>query len=162
LIKLTKLHDTGLEKQKIDFNTLIDGCIVSNQELPNFSKVKFIKNLQPDVELHSEWTLLNAIFQNLIENSIKYSHPESPYVNIGVFREDHSVIIQVEDNGMGISKEHQVRIFEMFYRATDASNGSGLGLYILKRSVDRLRGSIQLDSEEGLGSKFTIKLPVES
>jgi two-component system, sensor histidine kinase LadS len=162
LIKLTKLHDSGLEKQKIDFNTLIDGCIVSNQELPNFSKVKFFKNLQPDVELFSEWTLLNAIFQNLIENSIKYSHPESPYVNIGVFREDHSVIIQVEDNGMGISKEHQVRIFEMFYRATDASNGSGLGLYILKRSVDRLRGSIQLDSEEGLGSKFTIKLPVES
>ncbi|HET9487812.1 MAG TPA: sensor histidine kinase [Chryseosolibacter sp.] len=52
-------------------------------------------------------------------------------------------LIEVEDNGVGMPLEHQPRIFEIFYRASQSQNGSGLGLYILKRSVDRLKGNIR-------------------
>jgi signal transduction histidine kinase len=160
LIKLTRLTDAKLEKQKIDFDSLVDGCITSLMEIPNFNKITFSKHIAPDVELHSEWTLLNAIVQNLIENGIKYSRDKAPYVKVIVNREDGHVVICVEDNGVGINESHQSRIFDMFYRATHNSGGSGLGLYILKRSVDRLEGAVELQSREGVGSTFRVKIPV--
>ena len=68
-------------------------------------------------------------------------------------------MIEVADNGQGIAEEEQARIFEIFYRATKSEGGSGLGLYILKRSVDRLKGTIDIHSEVGSGSTFTVRLP---
>jgi signal transduction histidine kinase len=70
------------------------------------------------------------------------------------------LVIEVEDNGQGIPAEHHDKIFQIFYRATQNANGSGLGLYILKRSVDRLKGTISIQSEISIGSTFTVKLPV--
>jgi signal transduction histidine kinase len=138
---------------------MIDDCIVSFNGLPNFASIAFKKDIQPDLEFYSEWTLLNAIVQNLIENAIKYSSTESPYVQINVRREGGWVILEVEDNGQGIPDQHQARIFEMFYRATQQATGTGLGLYILKRSVDKLKGTVDIKSKEGVGSTFTVKLP---
>jgi signal transduction histidine kinase len=160
LIKLTKLNHTQLNKEKIDFNKMIDECILSFNGLSNFGTLTFKKDIQPGIEFYSEWTLLNAILQNLIENAIKYSAERSPFVLIHVRVESAWVIIEVEDNGQGIPYEDQSRIFEMFYRATENATGSGLGLYILKRSVDRLKGFVEIKSEVGEGSTFTVRLPV--
>lgn len=159
LIKLTKLNDADLHKERIDFDRLIDLCIEAFHTAPNFSTVIFKKDIQPDLEFYSEWTLLNAIIQNLIENAIKYSRQESPYVHITIKEELGWIVIGVEDNGQGIPHEYQTKIFEMFYRASQQVNGTGLGLYILKRSVDRLNGKIEIQSDLGMGSRFTIKLP---
>jgi signal transduction histidine kinase len=159
LSNLTKLNHADLQKEKVDFNKMIDDCIVSFNGLPNFASIAFKKDIQPDLEFYSEWTLLNAIVQNLIENAIKYSSTESPYVQINVRREGGWVILEVEDNGQGIPDQHQARIFEMFYRATQQATGTGLGLYILKRSVDKLKGTVDIKSKEGVGSTFTVKLP---
>jgi signal transduction histidine kinase len=68
-------------------------------------------------------------------------------------------ILQVEDNGQGIPPEHQPRIFELFYRGAQSEMGTGLGLYILKRSVDRLQGTVEVTSDAGVGSTFTVRLP---
>jgi signal transduction histidine kinase len=160
LINLTKLSQTGVEKEKIDFEKMIDDCIVSFNSLPNFDTLTFEKDIDPDVDFACEWTLLNTVLQNLIENAIKYSSDSAPYVKIRVRDEAGWIHIEVEDNGLGISQEHQPRIFDMFYRATQNAQGTGLGLYILKKSVDRLHGTIELSSEPGIGSVFTIRLPV--
>jgi signal transduction histidine kinase len=138
---------------------MIDECIISFDSLPNFAKVRFTKEIQPDLEFYSEWTLLNAILQNLIENAIKYASDNSPYVFIRVVEEQNQLILEVQDNGQGIPEKHQPKIFEMFFRATNNASGSGLGLYILKRSVDRLQGTIELRSELNEGSTFIVKLP---
>jgi signal transduction histidine kinase len=159
LTNLTKLNHTDLQKERIDFDKMIDDCIGSFHGLANFANMNFKKDIEPDIEFYSEWTLLNAILQNLIENAIKYSRKESPYVQVIVRTESGLIIIEVEDNGQGIPDEHQSRIFDMFYRATQSASGTGLGLYILKRSVDRLKGSIEIKSEVGVGSTFTVKLP---
>lgn len=159
LINLTKLSHGDLEKEKIDFHKMVDDCILSFNSLPNFNKVTFNKKIEADVEFYSEWTLLNAIVQNLIENAIKYSKSTAAYVNICVYGSNDFVLLVVQDNGQGIPEHHQPRIFEMFFRATKNSTGTGLGLYILKRSVDRLKGTIELQSEVGVGSTFTVKLP---
>lgn len=159
LIKLTKLNGSDLQKEKIDFNALVDECISSFSAVSNFSRLTFKKEIQSGIQFYSEWTLLNAILQNLIENAIKYAGRNSPFVSIAVRQELEYIVIEVEDNGQGIADEHQVKIFEMFYRATHHATGSGLGLYILKRSVDRLKGTIEIKSKVSVGSTFTIKLP---
>jgi signal transduction histidine kinase len=160
LMKLTRLNHTDLQKEKIDFAKLVNECILSLNALDNFKKIDFKKSIQPDIEFHSEWILLNAILQNLIENAIKYASEESPYVEINIRSDLKHLTIEVKDNGQGIPDEHQPKIFEMFFRATQSATGSGLGLYILKRSVDRLQGNIDINSDEGVGSTFTVKLPV--
>ncbi|MBA4053472.1 MAG: hypothetical protein C0490_02050 [Marivirga sp.] len=159
LINLTKLSHSELQKSKIDFEQMVEGCIVSFNGLKNFSQIDFKKNIQPGIEFYSEWTLVNTILQNLIENAIKYSRGSSPFVYIRIVDDSGFIAIEVSDNGQGIPEEHQTKIFEMFYRATQNASGSGLGLYILKRSVDRLKGSVELKSKSGEGSTFTVKLP---
>lgn len=159
LINLTKLNHTALQKEQIDFGRMIDDCIVSFNGFPNFRQITFQKDIEPGLKFCTEWTLLNAIIQNLIENAIKYAGEQSPYVRITVRAESNGVIIEVEDNGQGIPEEHQPKIFEMFYRATQNENGTGLGLYILKRSVERLKGTIDLRSKVGVGTVFSVRLP---
>jgi signal transduction histidine kinase len=159
LINLTKLDHTDLQKEKIDFNKIIDECVAACNGLPNFSMIDFKKSIQPGIEFSSEWTLLTAIFQNLIENAVKYAGEEHPYVAIDVRQERSLLRIEVADNGHGIEQEHQSRIFDMFYRATQKANGTGLGLYILKRSVERLQGTIEIESKPGVGSRFIVTLP---
>lgn len=162
LIHLTKLSDNTLTKERIDFTKMIDECIGSFQGLEGKNKIVFSKEIEANIAFDSEWTLLNAILQNLIENAIKYSRPESPFVRIKVTQDTDGVCIVVHDNGKGIPAEHQSKIFEMFYRATHDAPGTGLGLYILKRSVDRLGGAVTVQSEEGVGSTFIVTLPAAS
>lgn len=161
LISLTKLNHPDLPQQKIDFIKMVDDCIHSMNTLTNFEKVKFSKQIDEQIEYSCEWILLQAIVQNLIENSVKYSRDVFPFVDIRIRQENRWIIIEVEDNGEGIHAEHQSRIFDIFYRASQRPNGTGLGLYILKRSVDRLQGTIELQSSEGIGSTFTVRLPAQ-
>jgi len=140
---------------------LVDECIHSFQELPNFKKITFKKEIQTELDFHSEWILINAILQNLIENSIKYSRKDAPYVEIKIYKDNTELILNVSDNGQGIQLDQQDRIFEMFYRASNKANGTGLGLYILKRSVGRLGGTIHLESTLDVGSTFIVKLPIQ-
>jgi signal transduction histidine kinase len=160
LINLTKLNRTDLQKEPIDFNKIVDECVASFHGLPNFAGLHFKKEIQSDIQFHSEWTLINAIVQNLVENAIKYANQQSPYVNVKISADPKELVIAVADNGEGIAEEHQEKVFEMFYRATQNASGTGLGLYILKRSVDRLKGTIEIKSEVGNGSVFTIRLPL--
>jgi signal transduction histidine kinase len=160
LINLTKLNRADLEKVEIDFDKLVDECIQSCQTMPGYGKIRFDKNIEDGIRFTSEWTLLNAILQNLIENAVKYSTEESPYVSIRISKEQDHLVIKVQDNGQGIPAEQQPRIFDMFYRATHNASGTGLGLYIMKRSVDRLAGTIEMTSTEGSGSTFIVRLPV--
>jgi signal transduction histidine kinase len=161
LIDLTKLNQNDLKKQRIDFDKLVEECISSFHSYDNFAKIEFKTEIQTGIEFDYVWSLLNAIIQNLVENAIKYAGAQSPFVSVRISQSNNQLVIEVEDNGLGIAAEHQARIFDMFYRASHHGNGTGLGLYILKRSVDRLNGTIVMQTELGKGSKFTVSLPQE-
>ncbi len=104
---------------------------------------------------------LSIVLSNLISNAIRYHNRDSKncFVKIRVNTNELNAIIEVEDNGIGISAVNQEKIFEMFYRVSENSTGSGLGLYIVKEAVNRLRGKIVVDSSEGKGTKFTVEIP---
>lgn len=82
-------------------------------------------------------------------------------MHISIRTEGKEIIIRVEDNGQGIPARHINLIFDMFYRANDKVKGSGLGLYILKRAVERLKGTIAVTSKPAVGSVFTVRLPLQ-
>ena len=159
LIDLTQMKHMGGGKVKIDFPTLVDECIGSYGYLENFKNIEFIKEID-EVNFHSEWAIINTILQNLIENAIKYSKPHGPFVKISVHQKNGFIQISVVDNGLGIDESHQAKIFDMFYRASERAKGSGLGLYILKRAVERLNGTIELKSKPREGSTFLVALPI--
>jgi signal transduction histidine kinase len=101
------------------------------------------------------------VLNNLISNGIKYYDPDkkNPSITIRARTHQKQFSLVVEDNGIGIGREHVHRIFSMFYRATTIGEGSGLGLYIVKETVQKLGGTISAASEEGKGSTFTVILP---
>jgi signal transduction histidine kinase len=160
LINLTQMKHLEAKKEQIEFYSLVNECIASYSYLENFKRIKFIIEIQDGIEFFSEWTIVNTILQNLIENAIKYSSTVNPFVKIQVMQAEELLKIVVEDNGHGIDEVHQSKIFDMFYRANLGAKGSGLGLYILKRAVERLNGKIQLKSQLHKGSVFTVTLPV--
>lgn len=110
----------------------------------------------------SERGLIQSILFNLIDNAYKYrTKTDDAFINIEVNKFDKGLTITIEDNGCGIEKEEQKNIFKMFYRAHETSKGTGLGLYIVKTSLNKLGGTIELQSTVGQGSKFTIQLPCD-
>lgn len=163
LLELSKVKDWQLSKTTINFEEMVADCIESFSYLPGFDKINFEIELDADLKIQSDRSLMNTIIQNLIENSIKYSRQdiEDPFVRIQIKQtaEDYMCVI-VEDNGIGIDEKYHSKVFEMFYRANDEVQGSGLGMFILKSAVEKLEGEVSLVSEPGKGTKFVILLPI--
>ncbi|MEM7727433.1 MAG: hybrid sensor histidine kinase/response regulator [Cyanobacteria bacterium P01_A01_bin.45] len=105
--------------------------------------------------------LLTCIITNLLSNAVKYSSQESE-INFKVNCDRDSIVFTIEDQGIGIPLEDQGKLFDTFYRASNVGEikGTGLGLAVVKRCVDLHQGSIQFKSQEGLGTTFTVRLPV--
>lgn len=124
-------------------------------------------NLQVRLRIHqpvafvSDLTRIRIILNNLISNAIKYRRftDEPSYVYIQVEVNEQEAVVIIEDNGEGIPKDRQAVIFDMFVRSSEKSEGSGLGLYIVKNVIEKLNGAIDVVSEEGQGSKFSVHLP---
>ena len=103
---------------------------------------------------------LVRLFQNLIGNAVKYRGPDTPEIHVGAQRQGHDWIVRVEDNGLGIAKEDQSRVFLPFVRLTKKREipGTGLGLAVCKRIVDGMGGRIWVESELGTGSTFSFTI----
>lgn len=102
---------------------------------------------------------LKVILNNVISNSIRYKNGKDPVIRINANVNEHLLNLSIQDNGKGIGKEHLSNLGKMFYRATDEGAGSGLGLYIVKETVDKLKGSLAIESEEGHGTTVKFKIP---
>jgi signal transduction histidine kinase len=113
------------------------------------------------IAFFSDKSRLTIILNNLISNSIRYQNPEvaDPFVEVRVEVSGAAANIVIRDNGIGIGKENHGKVFNMFYRVSNKSVGSGLGLYIVKEAVEKLNGVIKLESEPGKGTEFNIQLP---
>ncbi len=113
------------------------------------------------IEFFSDHWRVSEIFRNLISNAIKYRRPEADDSEISIrITIDHLCAdISFSDNGIGISDASLTRIFEMFYRATEQAEGSGIGLYIVKNAVEKLGGQIRVASKPNEGTRFHIVLP---
>jgi signal transduction histidine kinase len=106
--------------------------------------------------------MVKIIIENLVENSIHFCSWHNPFIALKVNCVDDSVVLELRDNGEGIDPQYHDRIFEMYFRGNERSKGNGLGLYITKKAVEKLRGSIAFTSGVGRGSVFIVTLPLET
>ena len=114
------------------------------------------------LKIKTDPILLKEILSNLLNNAIQYT-PEGGKIEVRITRTNDSIECRVQDNGLGIPKHQQDKIFEKFFRAENAtirdSNGTGLGLYLVKNLVDLLGATISFTSKENDGTTFTVVLP---
>ncbi len=145
----------------IDLDTIFNDTLERLKYLKGFDRIEKQIYIEGEVPIYSDNYRLQVIFQNLISNSIKYQDVEKPrsFIRIEVEATAHDIRIQFSDNGMGIREEYLSKMFSMFFRATERSEGAGLGLYIVKESVQKLGGEITLDSTFNEGTTFSIRLP---
>jgi PAS domain S-box-containing protein len=109
---------------------------------------------------YSDYERLKMVMNNLISNSIRYkAYGREPAIELNVKITKEKAIIEVNDNGIGIGEKHLQRVFEMFYRANDINVGSGLGLFIVKETIEKLRGTVSITSQLNTGTRVSITLP---
>lgn len=128
--------------------------------------IRFAPNHADVPKVKADPEKLRAVFQNLLENSIKYSRTGGT-VEIGMdVTPENEIRVSIKDDGIGIPREQQKNIFERFFRAQNAikleTDGSGLGLFIVKSIIERHGGHISFESEEGRGVTFYFTLPVDT
>ena len=147
--------------EKIDLRKQINEIFKTLEYMSNSSNVKRSVNITGNVAFYSDKRRLTFILNNLITNALRFYDPEKadPFLKININIEQDWLRLQVQDNGIGIGKEHMDRVFDMFYRATDTQPGSGLGLYIVKEAVEKLGGKIEVQSTLGVGTIFHIAIP---
>lgn len=163
LDQLTNIIEGPVQVAPVNFSGMIKKVIqhLKNRMEDLVAKTEFTKSILV-TGIQSHPYLLQLIFEKLIENAVVYTAPyrETPKIEITVKEVSKSLVIQVKDNGIGIEDPQTDKIFSMFYKGTEASKGSGLGLYIAKVAVDRLEGQISAESIPRRGSTFTVRFKI--
>lgn len=155
-----------IENGRIDFNPkIIDPVPVVHSVVSDFGPSASHKGLKLSLKVVSTANIyvdssrLKQILKNLIKNAIKYTDNDSITVRINM--EGGDLLISVIDTGIGISEEEQYKIFNKFYKSSNnEEKGTGLGLWITKELVSKMKGRISVKSKKGVGSQFTLRFPI--
>jgi PAS domain S-box-containing protein len=152
---------TEVRREKIDFKRIIEEVKANFTHNLAFQDLTMDVTMDDKVDFYSDTTRIEIILNNLLSNAIKYADRSKPVsrFSIDIKTSLKNVRIVVADNGVGIDKHHIDKIFEMFYKASTRSQGSGLGLYIAKETVSRLGGTISVTSEPFVHTTFDIFIP---
>lgn len=162
MLDYSRANRLELKNQAIDFPALI-GAVVSDLEyLDGFSDFKIIESYVGNIaKAKVDKLRLGIVFSNIISNAFKYRNTKTDesFLKISVSYKYRLLKITFEDNGIGIAKKYIDNVFDMFYRATEKSEGSGLGMYIVKQAIDKLKGTITIESKLREGTIIEIKIP---
>lgn len=161
ILDFSRNSRTDLLKEEINFEGLLQEIFNSYEFVENSDKIKKIVEVNQHEPFISDKRRLNIILNNLISNAIRYYNPFAgePFLKVQVDTNYTQATIQVIDNGLGIGSEHIDKVFDMFYRASSYQVGSGLGLYIVQEVLEKLKGSIYIESELNKGTCFTVTIP---
>jgi PAS domain S-box-containing protein len=160
MLDYARVNRVEIAPEVIDLNAVATSCVRELEHLENFDLIKTVIIPNTSTTFKSDPLRIKVIFGNIISNAYKYfNSSRTSFLNIKIdVKTDHAKI-EFKDNGIGIRDEHLDKIFNMFYRATDRSQGSGLGMYIVKQAVEKLDGRITIRSKYGEGTQINVVLP---
>jgi signal transduction histidine kinase len=161
ILDYSKNARTGINPEPINIGKLIDESFEKLMYLPGYENIVKTVSIESSADLILDQSRLSVILNNLVSNAVKYRDEIKPrcIVDVHCHIDDNFLTIVFRDNGIGISPEFLPKVFDMFYRATERSEGAGLGLYIVKETTDKLGGTISVDSRLGESTVFKIVLP---
>ncbi|RAW01184.1 sensor histidine kinase [Pseudochryseolinea flava] len=147
--------------EKVDMRKQVEDGIERLKYHEGSEQIQKIIVIREKFPLYTDGHRVAVVLNNLISNSIKYRdpHKEHQFIKIEMHIDQTTATLYFSDNGIGISDEWQAKVFDMFFRATERSEGAGLGLYIVKEAVEKLGGKIQVQSKVDEGTTFIITLP---
>lgn len=164
IIELSRLQGTDMvdHAEPVDINELVADAVEANRLPAEKRNITVVMGGSADNPVYADGPMLTTAFRNLIDNAIRYS-PEGSQVGVGIRSRDGLAQVTVTDRGPGIAPDDQERVFERFYRIDSArsrnTGGTGLGLSIVKHVVSNHGGEVNLWSQPGQGSTFTVRLP---
>ncbi len=163
LLDLSRIEFSGTEDwTEVDLALILVEVVSTNQHAAKRQGLGLSLSGAAKLEVLGDRSQLVSSMSNLVDNAIKYSEPGG-VVSIQSSIVGQEVVVAITDHGIGIAKQHQDRIFERFYRVdkarSRATGGTGLGLSIVRHIVSEHGGTIEVVSEEGIGSTFTVRLP---
>ena len=163
IIDFSRNKKTGVQNEIVSLEEIIELSLQHHLYMPGASNISIEKKIDLD-RIQSDSLRLKIVINNIISNAIKYSdtNKSKKFINICTFKSRTNAVIEISDNGIGIDRNYLHRIYEMFFVTDHNQNGSGLGLYITKETVVKMGGSIKVESEKGVGSKFIVSIPAES
>ncbi|WP_277480214.1 sensor histidine kinase [Catalinimonas alkaloidigena] len=145
--------------ENVNLRTMVNDFVQSNVDKIDESETSIQLDLNEEVIYFSPQHLQIILF-NLLDNAIKYTkYANKSQIKVTTAIDDGYWVMKVEDNGIGINEEHQLKIFDMFQRFSHHKDGTGMGLYIVKTTVEKYKGCVSVESEAGQGSTFIVSLP---
>jgi len=164
IVNISRNSRTEIRRDEVHFGQLALSIFEQYSFMENAQLIsKSVEIIQKD-PFYTDEPRIKIILSNLFSNAIRYATPQrkKSFIRVSGEVSEQAAVLKIEDNGRGIASEHMSRIFEMFFR-TDSNNksGSGLGLYIVRETLDKLGGQISVDSALGKGTVFTLKIPSE-
>lgn len=162
LVEFSENSQKSIVKEKINLRQAINESIELFRYHPNFNKVEISTIINSSLTIRGDLDRIKPIFHNLLLNAYTFIDKEKLENKIEIYAaaKNKTLLIELKDNGVGMTDEVLVRAPEMFYRGSELSSGSGLGLYLVKQIVRKLKGSFKLKSEESIGTKVSLKLPL--
>ncbi len=163
LLDATRINDAIVKPEAVNLKQLIDETFESLQGIYDRDKIMLKSQIGHKSLINTDPHLLKSILQNLISNGINFANHQAdkPFVQVNTRTTPDKLYIEVKDNGVGIPDRVQPKVFEMFYRGHNQSEGSGLGLYVVKNAAKKIGGEISFESAEGKGSTFILTLPLK-
>ncbi|MFK7949658.1 MAG: ATP-binding protein [Saprospiraceae bacterium] len=162
ILIFSKINDIKSYETKVDINELMYNITIELDDFLQKNNGQIIFNALPIIYTNPK--TLKMVFKNFIKNAVLYNESKNPTVEITYFADNQSHIFKFKDNGIGIEKEFQAQVFEYFKRlhTYQSYKGTGLGLGICKKIIEKMGGKLSLQSEEGKGSTFTVSLPLNT
>lgn len=150
-----------VQREPVSFQEMLYLVKENTSAVSVAKKIKFIERITENCNYYGDPVRIRIILENLISNAILYRDKHKPecIITVNIDVNPQKVKIVIADNGVGIPSKHLPRIYDMYYHAGENSGGAGLGLFITRESIKKLKGSIRVDSTAGTGTAFEITLP---
>lgn len=160
ILSYSRNNRMSLKVEKISIQKKITEIVETFTGNPETKDIEFIVEIEEQQPFYTDIIRFNTIIENIISNAIKYHKAEGTnnFIKINCYSDSEMLKLTITDNGIGIDPEHHAKIFEMFYRLASKKVGSGIGLYIVKDTVEILQGAVAVQSEVDKGTSFHITL----
>ncbi|MEM8565545.1 MAG: ATP-binding protein [Bacteroidota bacterium] len=161
IIDYSRNARVDIETEEIDIGQLINNSFDDLKYIEGAEEIKKKINISKNLKVTTDPARLRVVVRNILSNAIKYGHKngEEKQIDIEAIVENGSLTLSITDSGPGIPMGQEEKIFDMFYRLHENKSGTGLGLYIVKETVEKLKGTIGVVQKEGRGACFELTIP---